>query len=205
MIPCPTFRSALQPLALFPVLVAMAACSSTTTLPAACQKAGDYCGSSAAQNSECAGLVAKRACATELEAEVDCLISNKASCNAAHELRDDLPACDGVKAAYEKCAAATGSSGGGDAGTMGDAASSVDAGLPAQCQRIDTYCKARGGNDKDCTASVASANAKSCLPKFDSALDCLLANGARCNAAGELDDNVSACRAELDALSACMK
>lgn len=78
--------------------------STTSEALAACEKSADYCGS-ASKKAECPEIAAEvgAGCATPLKTFIDCLVSAKATCNAAGELDDESPACASQKSVYSNC------------------------------------------------------------------------------------------------------
>ncbi|MFO0663430.1 MAG: hypothetical protein U0174_05735 [Polyangiaceae bacterium] len=154
---------------------------------AACVKAQAYCAGDAAASSTC---TTNPACTAESEAEVDCLIAKKATCNAAQELDDSLPGCATERAATAACIARNVDAGGDGAPAF-----------PAICQRIKTYCRTTEAKDADCINSVNAAG--KCLTQLNAAFNCFMDNKATCNSAGELDDTIPACQQKLAAYVNC--
>lgn len=75
----------------------------------------------------------------------------------------------------------------------------------AACDRVKTHCSVSAAKDKDCRDALAVAQQKGCESAFADFLECLVDNGSKCSAAGELDDDVAACSAQKNASEACLK
>ena len=75
----------------------------------------------------------------------------------------------------------------------------------AACDRVKTYCSVSASKDADCRTGAATARDKGCESSFSELLDCLVDQGAKCNAAGELEDDAPACSAAKNAYATCSK
>lgn len=163
--------------------------SGGSTVSAGCTKIKAYCKADGGSEGTCSPNE-NPACSTDFEAEVDCLISNRATCNAAGELQDDLPACATQHAATANCAARNV-----DAGGDGSIP------FPAICKRLKAYCNTTEAKDADCLVSYNAAGR--CLSQFEAAFNCFMDNRAGCSTAGEVDETVPACQTKLAAYVNC--
>jgi hypothetical protein len=75
----------------------------------------------------------------------------------------------------------------------------------AACDQVKTHCSVTDAKDKDCRDSLAVAQQKGCESSFADFMTCLVDGGSKCNAAGEMDDDLPACAAQKTSFETCMK